>query len=409
MAKITNQEYADYMLANYILGYIDTAIFIAANLYEKYFHLVVPEKEVSRIKSQKKKKYLDLWEYIELYINSGQSSKDVLYSQTNDLKGKLDSFRELRNDFIHEMDDNLIIQRKKQIGEYVLYVYYSFHKDLKYEKEIINDESLKNTLLQDYKIKEITERMIARMEKEKILFESSSVKTFTGIKKNDFNNLFELRKKMRYLQRIIENEMLDVGLEPTILSPIDTTSAYIWMPFVDKEFTNNINEFRTKRNNLIIGSISILATPIDFRIYIDFGGGDYEYRLAFQNFLQSNQFKTYITRFENQEPNLKIFDVKWYSFITQENNLSDIINQGYLNTMTLKAIAIIEDEKKHENIITAGYNKIGFILPASDINKTEVLSLFKKVAHLYYEFLIYKFRDNLNDVETLESAQNILT
>ena len=264
-------------------------------------------------------------------------------------------------------------------------------------------------MLQDYKIKEITERMIARMEKEKILFESSSVKTFTGIKKNDFNNLFELRKKMRYLQRIIENEMLDVGLEPTILSPIDTTSAYIWMPFVDKEFTNNINEFRTKRNNLIIGSISILATPIDFRIYIDFGGGDYEYRLAFQNFLQSNQFKTYITRFENQEPNLKIFDVKWYSFITQENNLSDIINQGYLNTMTLKAIAIIEDEKKHENIITAGYNKIGFILPASDINKTEVLSLFKKVAHLYYEFLIYKFRDNLNDVETLESAQNILT
>ena len=414
MAKFTDKEYAEYMLANFVLGYIDTAIFICANLFDKYFQTVTSPKDINRIKSQKKRNHLDLWVYIDLYINSDKIRQDVLYDQIDVsydqidvLKNKLNSFRELRNDFIHGMDDNQIIQRKEQIGEFILYVYYSFHKDIDYDSTIIYDESMRNILIQDYKIKEITERMIARMEKEKLTLQSHSVKTFKGINKSDFNNLFELRKKLRYLQRSIEKDMLKVGLEATILSPIDTTSAYIWMPFTDKDFTDNVNQFSTKRNNLIIGSTSILATPVDFRIYIDFGGGDYEYRLAFQNFLQSNQFRTYIQQFKNYEPALKIFDVKWYSFIVQENNLLDVIADKSLNDMAIKAITIIENEQEQSSIITAGYNKIGFVLPAQDIDKSEILSLFKKIAHFYYEFLIYKFKED-PDVGSLQTAQNTL-
>ena len=406
MKNIDDKEYAEYMLANYILGYVDTSIFIGANLFDKYFQTEVSSKKINSIKAQKKKNHLDLWVYIDLYINSDKIRQDVLYDQTNDLKTKLGNFRDLRNMFIHKMNDKLIIQRNKEIGEFILYVYYSFHKDLDYDSTIIHDESTKNTLTQDYKIKEITERMNARMEKEKFT-DHSSVKTFKGINKKDFDNLFELRKKLRYLQRIIEKEMLEVGLETTILSPIDTTSAYIWMPFPDRDFTDNVNKFRTKRNNLVVGSTSILATPIDFRIYIDFGGGDYEYRLAFQNFLQSNQFAEYIQKFRNHEPSLKIFDVKWYSFIVQENNLLDIINDKSLTDMVVKAITIIKDEQDKDNIVTAGYNHVGFILPAQDIDKIEILSLFKKMAHLYYEFLIYKFKDD-PDVDSLKVAQNIL-
>ncbi len=404
--KFTDKEYAEYMLANFVLGYIDTAIFIGANLFDKYFHTESPAKEVNRMKSQQNRQHLDLWQYIDIYCNSEQSHQDVLYNQTNNLKTKLDIFRKLRNDFIHGMDDNQIIQKKSQIGEFILYIYYSFHKDIEYDSIIIHDESIKNTLIQDYKIKEITERMNARMEKEKFT-DHSSIKIFKGINKKDFDNLFELRKKLRYLQRIIEKEMLEVGLETTILSPIDTTSAYIWMPFPDRDFTDNINRFRTKRNNLVVGSTSILATPVDFRIYIDFGGGDYEYRLAFQNFLQSNQFIEYIQQFRNHEPSLKIFDVKWYSFIVQENNLLDVIDDKSLNDMVVKAITIIEDAQEKDNIITAGYNHVGFILPVQDIDKIEILSLFKKVAHFYYEFLIYKFKED-PDVDSLRAAQNIL-
>ncbi len=405
MARFTDKEYAEYMLANYTLGYIDTAIFIAANLFEKYFQTMVSKHEAKN-ELRISEKYITLKHYITSYVKY-KSHQDVIYSQGNDLIAKLDSFRKLRNDLIHEMNDDKIIQNKRQIGEFILYIYYSFHKNLNYDSSIIHDESINNTLIQDYKIKEITERMIARMEKEKITAQSNLVKTFQGINKNDFDNLFELRKKLRYLQRVIENDISDIGLKSTILSPIDTTSAYIWMPFVDKEFTDNVNSFQTKRNNLLIGSTSILATPVDFRIYIDFGGGDYEYRLAFQDFLQSEQFMTYIQRFKNHETPLKIFDIKWYSFIVKENNLLDVITDKSINDMALQAKTIIEKEKQQGKILTSGYNKIGFILQARDIGKIEILSLFKKVAHFYYEFLIYKFKDD-PDIDILQSAQSKL-
>lgn len=412
MSKITDKEYAEYMLANYTLNYIDTAIFIGANLFEKYFQNNVSKEDVKKevIKKQKynkKKKSLDLWEYMYLYTNSDQNRKDVLYNQPCNLKNKLHEFRQLRNDFIHGMDDDMIINKKQKIGEFILYIYYSFHKNLQYDSKIIYSETINNTLLQDYKIKEITERMIARMEKEKIPFNLENVRTFKGIEKNDFNNLFELRKKLRYLQRNLEKEMAEIGLVPTILSPIDTTSAYIWMPFVDKDFTDTINKFSTQRNNLIVGSTSILATPIDFRVYIDFGGGDYEYRIAFQDFLQSSEFITYVQQYKNYTPILKIFDIEWYSFIMNENSLFEIISQGLLETKALRAKKIIKKEQEEENIITAGYNRIGFILPRGDINKQEILVLFNKIAHMYYEFLIYKFKDD-PDVNILKDAQKLI-
>lgn len=406
MTQISDKEYAAYMLANYTLGYIDTAIFIGANLFEKYFYNVIPKNKVKYLASKKKKKYLQLWEYIDLYIDNGFEKQDILYHDAVDLRSELHKFRELRNDLIHSMSENKIIQEKTRIGKFILYIYFSYHKEQKYDKTIIL-ESGNNTLLQDYKIKEITERMIARMEKGKIPINSENVRTFEGLNTKDFNNLFELRKKLRYLQRNLEKEMAEIGLVPTILSPIDTTSAYIWMPFIDKEFTDTINKFSTQRNNLIVGSTSILATPIDFRVYIDFGGGDYEYRIAFQDFLQSHQFITYIQQYKDNQPILKIFDIEWYSFIVSENSLFEVISQGLLKTKALKAKKIIKREQEKENIITSGYNRIGFILPKSNINKQEIIILFKKIAHIYYEFLIYKFQDD-PDVGILKDAQKLI-
>jgi hypothetical protein len=404
VAQINDKEYAAYMLANYALGYIDTALFIGANLFEKYFKTIISKEEASG-ELRKGAKQPVLYHYIEAYIKY-KYKDDVLYSKTNNLKLKLHMFRNLRNDFIHDMNENKIIQEKSKIGEFILYIYFSYNRQESYDSTIIF-ESVNNTLLQDYKIKEITERMIARMEKEKIPFNSENVRTFKGIKKSDFNNLFELRKKLRYLQRNLEKDMSEVGLVSTILSPIDTTSAYIWMPFIDKEFTDNINKFHTKRGNLVVGSTSILATPVDFRIYIDFGGGDYEYRLAFHNFILSNEFKSCIQQLGDQELYLEIFDIKWYSFITHRCKLNDVLEDDSLITMSSNAKEIIKKEQEKENIITSGYNKIGYILPDRDIGKNEIYLLFKNIAYIYYEFLIYKFKDD-PDVHILKQAQSTL-
>jgi hypothetical protein len=404
MSKITDQEYAEYMLANYIQGYIDTSIFIGANLFEKYFLKEVPAKDIEQEKSKQKKKHLELWAYIDLYFSSKKYKDDVLRLLESDLKDKIKDFKNLRNDFIHQMDDNKIIQRKSEIGEFILYVYFSFHKNEKYDSTIIYDESIKNTLLQDYKIKEITERMIARMEKEKYPFDSYNVKNFKGITIEDFKNLFELRKKLRYLQRNLEKELLNVELEATILSPIDTTSAYIWMPFVNAKFIKSNNKIiKTQRHNLVMGSVSILATPIDFRIYLDFGGGDFEFRTEYQKFLKSNMFKEYIVRFKNIEPSLKIFETRWYSFIVDEKNVFDIIDQDNFKSQIENALIFLENAQAQDSIITSGRNLLGFIVPSSEpLSKEFIIERFKDISHLYYEFLIYRFPESESDLRKIQ-------
>jgi len=399
--KISDKEYSEYMLANFSLGYIDTSIFIGANLFEKYFEKNVSEKEAIR-ELQGNQKHPVLFHYIEAYVKY-KSNEDVLSPNENNLKKVLHSFRDLRNDFIHDMNENKIMGQEKEIEKFILYIYFSFNKDKEYDCSIIN-KSINNTLLQDYKIKEITERMIARMEKQKIPYNAGVVQSFKSIDENDFYNLFELRKKLRYIQRHLENEMWNIGLVPTILSPVDSTSAYVWMPFVDEQFTDTINKFETKRNNLILGSTSILATPMDLRIYIDFGGGDYEYRLAFQDFIETKEFIHCIQKLNTQIHQIKIFDTKWYSFLTSEHNIANIISNNELSKITDRARKIIKKEEQEKNILTCGYNNVGYILPSNNISKKDIFLLFKNISYLYYSFLIYKFNDD-KDVNILKDAK----
>ncbi len=399
--KFTEKEYAEYMLANFVLGYIDTAIFIGANLFEKYFQKTVNMK--------KSKKFIESKVYKTKYFSSEKYWKqDVLYRykkmEKYQIETEIEDFTHLRNDFIHGLDDNQIINRKNQIRNFILYIYFSFHQDQNYSDAYLINPTMDDLLLQDYKIKEISERMIARLEESN----SKNSKSFNGIKYKDFDNLFQMRKTLKLLQEVLLQEVSQVGLVATILSPVDTTSAYIWMPYIDDEFTDNKNRHETERKNLLMSSVSILATPLDFRIYIDFGGGDFEYRSAFQEFIMLESTKQYLKKLDKYEKYpLKIFDIRWYSFIIYQNNLSEIISEDQLIKMGLKGIKAINKEENKQEIITSGYNRIGFILPASDIDKNTILMLFKDIAHLYYEFLVYKFKNN-PDIKLLKDSQKCL-
>jgi hypothetical protein len=236
--------------------------------------------------------------------------------------------------------------------------------------------------------------MISRID-SKLNVESNRYKNFDSLKISDFENLFRLRDKLVVLQKYIANSLdKDSGLESTILSPIDTTSAYIWMPFVDKDFIEKSIIIDTKRNNLVMGSVSILATPIDLRVYIDFGGGDIDFRTSYQKFLQSKVFKEYIKRFENIQPSLKIFDIRWYSFIVNEDNILEILNKNIFDKKTEDALVFLKNAKAQKNIITSGRNLLGFILPSGEeLSKEFILERFRDIAHLYYEYLIFNNPD----------------
>ena len=103
---------------------------------------------------------------------------------------------------------------------------------------------------------------------------------------------------------------------------------------------------------------------------------------------------------------MKIFDIRWYSFITGQKNLSEIIEKNDLKHLGSKAIEAIK-ENNNKEIVTSGLNRIGYILPPSEIEKDTIIMLFKNIAHLYYEFLIYKFKND-PDVGFLRESQKLL-
>lgn len=385
MGKFTNKEYAEYMLANYVLGSRDTALFIAMSLFEKYFH--------EQLQKWKHRAYLSrkenlLWQLIDWY--SENLTHDPLKDSSKTITEELKKFKQLRNDFTHGFDDNQMIAREKEIENFILYVYFAYHPAEKYDESITKRSNKDYLLLQDYKVKELTERMMERLERSKYQEDSMYVKTFTGFEEADFENLFELRKKMVFLSRTLEKFFKSFSIKRTIISPIDTTSAYIWMPFIIENAPQEPNDYETERKNLIESSLSILATPMDFRIYLDFGGGDYNNRLQYQWFLLSQEFKEYCATYSSMHQGISLFDTKWYSFITNHCSLQDIIQDELLFCEKVNsALSFLEKSREKKNVITKNYNLVGYILPASNLSQKDIGVYFAKTLHLYIEFLKY--------------------
>ena len=59
-------------------------------------------------------------------------------------------------------------------------------------------------------------------------------------------------------------------------------------------------------------SVSILATPLDFRIYLEFGGWAKEDRKAYYRFLTSAEYDDFHSSI-GRKPDMMVFDVDWYS------------------------------------------------------------------------------------------------
>lgn len=86
---------------------------------------------------------------------------------------------------------------------------------------------------------------------------------------HDFDNLFDLRRKLVPLKNYLSTWLPEHApfLKTDILTTIDTTSSYIWMPLVPCQVPKI-----EKRTGVYDCSVSLLATPLDLRIYMDFGG-----------------------------------------------------------------------------------------------------------------------------------------
>ena len=123
MVKFTDKEYAEYMLANYYLGYSDIAYFMAAILFEGHIMKSIKQYEKAYIDEYNKKKQsadrekdrLELSEAISRLYMENRVWKNEIFGNLSkkDAKNILLIYKDLRNLIAHGGIQNL--HHKKEI------------------------------------------------------------------------------------------------------------------------------------------------------------------------------------------------------------------------------------------------------------------------------------------------------
>lgn len=317
-----------YMVGRYRLGQEKVALYIACVLFESIVNRKLGWKDdaldqetlfnkITRLKPESLKDSLflktDVFTTYIAKINgilTPCTFSDDEVMRLTQIKSRLDNFRWLRNQVMHGKIDQIPDEGDNKKEDLVNYIWCELDPDsfndayprMKPGQRII-DSLFEHTA--DYMVRAIDE--IEAKDRDKELGYPS---TGPRIYRKDFDNLFELRRKLAHLKNYLD-EWLPRNAEylhTDVLTTIDTTSGYIWMPLVSKK--------KESRQSGVYGcSVSILATPLDLRIYMDFGGRAVQERKIFFDFLsESGEYKALADNFKRNN-GLEVFDIDWYSSI----------------------------------------------------------------------------------------------
>lgn len=182
----------------------------------------------------------------------------------------------------------------------------------------------------------------------------------------------------------IKKEILKVNYQKElyidIISKVDTTSAYVWL---------SMNLYNDDRIRIDSASASILATPLDLRIYFDIGGGGYEVRQDYYKFIRSDYFTNF--RDHVNLEGMEVFDNDWYCFIVDRSPLKELGTEQ----INLKATTAEKKlaEYSSDDIITWNRMLCGYILERGDIGFEEIRKKLDVVIKLYYCFEQYRQKE----------------
>ncbi|MBT1070695.1 hypothetical protein [Pelotalea chapellei] len=322
MAELSKEaRLANYMIGRYRLGYGYLAIYLSAVLFEQVINQKY-DTQSKRLKSNESsditldKKILALDEVslstdsIKKYSNifkvfDDHGKEKPIGSNRYGHIGRLLNFKGVRNDVVHSLDLDYITKHQAVVEEMMLYIWNELSPDqFKSMYSRAKDQSpggIIGTIFEttaDYMTRAVDETM------PKVCSEK-----FKGITTTHFENMFELRRAMASLQIELRGWIAEKAdfLCTDVLTTIDTTSAYIWMPLVPRR-----DDLGKIRLGIRGASVSILATPLDFRIYLEFGGWAKEERLAYYRFLTSAEYEDFHSSI-GRKPDMMVFDVDWYS------------------------------------------------------------------------------------------------
>ncbi len=333
---------ARYMVGRYRLGYENLALYLAGVLFEKLIDskLVIQDRawrgRLNEINLAEKIKQLSpailqedsLYKRNDVftwYMDIGQKPAlrkplSLLYGtrDVEDVRKRLQNFRWLRNFVMHGKLESLRDDHDNKKEDMINYVWAELVPDsftMAYRhwdkaKGIIG--SMKEHSA-DYMVRAIDE--IDILPKDRAVIYSSQVPL--ELVESDFENLYILRSKLVPFKNFLADWLKKKApfLITDILTTIDTTSAYIWLPLT--------REDPETRKGILSCSVSILATPLDFRIYLDFGGQAYLQREVYYDFIDNSpEYQQVIGRINN-DGGLEVFDIDWYCHITGRQKVSE--------------------------------------------------------------------------------------
>lgn len=425
MSGMNDSLLAEYMVGRYRQGFDYSAMYLAATLFERLVGIKLKQKNPQRYEEISKDRSKTLNDVIkairdQMGLNNryNVSQENLLYykevfrshsffekdgrkiSNARDAYDKLRDFKDIRNDIIHaEHPEGLLNDKEREIMDLMLYVASEYSPKLFrdilskiHSRDTVGLRNILDGISADYLVRSVDEVMIKRFDQA----EGINRKTWK-IEDADFSNLFQLRKKLVPLKNTLEKWLAEnyPKLTTTILTTIDTASAYIWLPIVHRD--NNPKD--VDRPNLESATVSILATPLDLRIYIDFGGQCFPDRKEYFKFIRKpdGEFRNFIANLDDIEKvNFSIFDVEWYSFIRNTRDVDSILNNWDAWEETVNEADRELNDLGKNPIITTNRLLSGFIFDRnwiklnSPLKETFFLEKLSQIIELYYTLLLHK-------------------
>ncbi len=358
MSKNWNKEFAFYAASLYRIGNYTDAALVSAIMFEKAI------KETFK---KEKMEYPDSYSALSDAITELGNRYPSKYNkrQLHDIRDQI------RNKVIHQID---IYKIDPNIIKKMVTITWKMLDPSRYQKFDQTPEKI-DFLVADYHVVGIRELFNKQLSDEQARREM-----FLKFDLFDFEELYLIRNKMFSLASRIDEEILKTKYEGRIkidlISRVDTTSAYVWMP---------MHAYNKAGEKLSSASASILATPLDFRIYLDIGGATHQVRKDYYAYLLSSDFKKLIE--DNNLKGLEYFDIDWYCFITESNYL-----ENYSDTEIQDKIdaAIMKLDKFEDKIITWNRLLVGFIMDRGDITFEDIQKRLEFILKLYSDFKTFQ-------------------
>lgn len=349
-----------YIVGLYRMNYFVVAGYVAANTFESIINIFLESQGKLKFQCET---HECLHEKIKS-LNISNVNRDFNLEITY---GSLITLKDTRNDIVHGFIRDIKSLKIKQIVEFIWNVVSIEIDEAEMDIDLINLKTAQYWV-RDFEV--ITDS------------ESPKINNNNKIQVKDFLDLYKMRHRFLELEHFLDgNKRLGKLKKYSIdsVSAVNPTSAYVWLAIVD--------DHKRSRKKIFGPSVSILATPLDIRIYLDFGGFAFDYRKKYFEFLRTYDFGS----LDIDKKELYIFDIDWYSFLIEKQSFNTYIQNPMFNQKIKDASELLDRE---DQSVPLSWNKllIGYIINRQSIQDNgleynEMWEKIKYITYLYDEFM----------------------